>query len=757
MSMELPFMTLRARCCSTWLAALLIGSLPSVSPLFAQDAEQRASMSRALEIPRVTEPPRLEWFVGSENGVTPGQGGALVVSDFRQREPGDGTPVSQSTTAFLSYDDDHLYAVFVCKDNPDTIRSNVARREDFDSDDAVALYLDTFHDRERAYLFMVNPRGIQLDAIAMEGQSWDYDFDAVWASEGRLTADGYVVRVALPFRSLRFPRRSEQTWGIALFRRIQRTSEEAFWPHVTKRIQGFIPQFGAINGLRDISPSRNIEVNPYGVLARARFLDEDAVAQRSDGEQRLGIDAKFVVRNALTIDATLNPDFSQVESDDPQVKVNERFEVFFPEKRPSFIENQGFFQTPINLFFSRRIVDPGLGARLTGKVGRWAVGALAMNDREPGRRPPDDSLAGRNSAVGAFRLQREIGEESTVGVLLTDRSFASSFDRAFAVDTRWRMHQNWVASAQIGRSAIRALDGTRSSGGAALARIDGESRHFHYRTGYLGITPDFAAPLGFVRRVGFHETEQQLGYTWRPNRHHIISFGPAFGALFNWERSGQLQDRDLAGSFKAEFSGETGIALSHNEAFERFSGLGFRPQTNKLSFDTKWLRWLDVEAVYVWGTAVNHDPVPGMAPFLGRTSGAEMSFGLRPTPRLRLDQTYLIDRLDSESARVFTEQRLRTKLTYQFNRLLSLRAILDSESVVPNATVSDEEEKRDWSGDIMLTYLVNPGTALYLGYIDQYENFDIVRDNPWALRRTRSPTMSVGRQVFVKISYLMRY
>jgi hypothetical protein len=716
---------------------------------------QSSSGSPAFQIPRVDEPPRLEWFIGVANGAAERRGSPVV--DFRQREPGDGTPVSQSTTAFLSYDDRHLYVVFVCKDDPTAIRANVTRREDIGGDDAVALYLDTFHDRQRAYLFMVNPLGIQLDGIVTEGQSWDYTFDAVWESEGHLTADGYVVRVAIPFRSLRFPRRSHQAWGVALSRLIRRNNEEAYWPHLTKRVQGFVPQFGAVTGLRDISPGRNVEMIPYGVLARARFLDEDAVALRTDREERLGIDAKLVVRDAVTLDAALNPDFSQVESDDPQVTVNERFEVFFPEKRPFFIENAGFFQTPINLFFSRRIVDPGLGARLTGKLGRWALGAITIDDREPGRLPTGDQLAGRHSAIGAIRLQREFAGESTVGFLLTDREFAGSFARAFAIDTRWKLSHTWVASTQLVRSDTLALNGNRSTGSGALAQIERRGRQVEYRGRYMGFTPDFAAPLGFVHRVGFHQTEQKWQYKWRPDRRPIVSFGPTAEALFNWERSGRLQDRELTGSFRVELTGETKIEVSRAEAFERFSGLGFRPHATELSIVTKWLRWLAVEASYAGGTAVNHDPVPGLAPFLGRATEAEAGVTVRPTPRLRLDQTYLVSALDSGAARVFTERRLRTHLTYQFTRFLSVRAIVDHEAVVPDATLTDEDDKREWSGDILLTYLVTPGTAIYLGYIDQYENVDFVAGNPSGLRRTRSAAMSVGRQVFVKVSYLLRF
>jgi len=232
-------------------SALLLG----LTPLSAQaPGGNRASGTTAAATPaaatpaatsiivqRVPEPPRLDDFLGERPAP-----GAAVTSDFRQREPGDGVPVSAPTTAYLSYDDANLYVVFVCQDDPAKIRAGLTRREEITVDDGVALYLDTFHDRKRAYLFQANPNGVQLDGIVTEGQDDDYSFDAVWDSDGRLTPNGYVVRIAIPFRSLRFPSTPTQTWGIALVRYIRRTNEEASWPLVTKRLAGFVPQFGTL-------------------------------------------------------------------------------------------------------------------------------------------------------------------------------------------------------------------------------------------------------------------------------------------------------------------------------------------------------------------------------------------------------------------------------------------------------------------------------------------------------------------------------
>jgi uncharacterized protein DUF5916 len=733
-----------------FLAGLAHGG--TVAAQTAATSERASELS--VQIPRVDEPPRLEWFVA---GATPDPRAGAVLTGFQQRKPGDGTPVSQGTTAFLSYDQNKLYVVFVCKDEPGAVRANVGRRESISNDDAVAIYLDTFHDRKRAYVFMANPLGVQLDGLMTEGQADDWTFDAVWEAEGRLTDDGYIVRFAIPFRSLRFSGTAGKTWGVALARLIRRNNEEAYWPYITERIQSFVPQFGTLAGLREVSRDRNIQVQTYGVLARARVLDQDVAAFQTAAEERAGLDAKVVVRAAVTLDATLNPDFSQVESDDPQVTVNERFEVFFPEKRPFFLENAGYFQTPVNLLFSRRIIDPGLGGRFTGKLGRWAVGGLVMNDRAPTELGPGDSLFGRDAAVGVLRLQREIGGESTVGVLVTDRELAASNRRAYAVDARVKLGENWAATGQVVGTGGREISGARVSGSGVFVDLDAEGRHVDYAGGYRGFTSDFATPLGFVQRTDIHRMEHQLQYSWRPDGRAVVSYGPTLAVDYVWDRARHLQDREVSAQFKIDFTRETQLEVDHKQIFELFDDQGYDLHSTQLSFGTEWLKWLALEAQYLWGTAVNHDPAPDLAPFVARASEAEVSVTLRPTPRLRLQNTYLVGRLATKSARVFTERDVRTKLNYQFNRSLSLRAIVDYGTVVPDSTLTDEGDERGWKTDVLLTYLPHPGTALHIGYIDRHENLDIVAGTPPSLRRTRSLGMSIGRQVFVKVSYLVRF
>ncbi len=241
---------------------LLVTSAVCVAEAAAQ------TPSPTLRIPRVTQPPKLEDFLTG----TPREAETRV-TDFRQREPGDGIAASQETTAYLSYDDKNLYVVFVAKDDPGKVRAHMAKREDIGSDDRVGVLLDTFHDHQRAYMFVTNPLGIQQDAITMRGLPDDLSFDTLWHSEGRLTSEGFVVWMAIPFKSLRFPSAPVQNWGVAVGRYIARNNETSFWPYVTLRVESLLQQMATLEGLEQISPGRNVQLIPYGMFTRARFLD----------------------------------------------------------------------------------------------------------------------------------------------------------------------------------------------------------------------------------------------------------------------------------------------------------------------------------------------------------------------------------------------------------------------------------------------------------------------------------------------------
>ncbi len=716
-----------------------------------------------LRIPRASTPPKLEDYLDGKSRTDEAR-----VTGFLQRDPRDGTPVSQETTVFLSYDDKSLYVIFVCKDDPKQIRAHLSKREDVFNDDLIGITLDTFHDKRRGYLFGANPLGIQLEGIVSEGQDDDYSFDTLWYSQGKLTADGYVVWMAIPFKSLRFDSTDLQTWGVALIRNISRNNESAFWPYITRRVEGFTQQFATLEGLEKISPGRNMQIIPYGFFARAKFLDTQVPQIKTENEFRGGVDAKIVLRDAFTLDMTLNPDFSQVESDEPQVTVNQRFEVFFPEKRPFFLENTGFFQTPENLFFSRRIADPQIGLRLTGKIDKWTIAALATDDRAPGKLfPVGDRLHEERAAIGVLRVQREWQNQSSVGIMATSRDFASSSNRVIAADTRIKLSPTWVFSGQAIQSFTRLLDGNHLSGPAFSLSLNRQSRHFQNFFNYTDRSPEFRTQLGFVPRVDIRYLNNFATYRWRPKKGRVQAFGFNLFTEGIWNHQGDLQDWRVNLPFVMSFSGNTEIFVRRAEFADSIAGRRFREHTNDFNFSTGFLKWLSIFTSVHKGVGVNFFPAEGIAPFSANSFNADAGFTLRPVSQFAFSQLYIYDRLgtrkgnlppgETTTASIYNNHIFRSKVNYQFNRALSFRMILDYNSILPNEKLVALERDKNFTTDFLLTYLVNPGTALYAGYTDGYRNLTINPNDPLSLRRIASPSASSGRQFFVKMSYLLRF
>jgi hypothetical protein len=766
----------------------------AVSPALAQKHVDPLPPKTTLpisKIPRVTKAPKIEDFLEGR-----AREAELVVTDFRQNIPGDGDPASETTRAYLSYDQKNLYVVFDCKDASGAVRAHLSKREDLDQDDGVGVFLDTFHDKHRAYYFYSNPLGIQQDAIYTEGQGYDYSFDTVWNTEGRLTKDGYIVWFSIPFKSLRFSHETEQTWGVALYRTILKKSEYDYWPYVTQRVQGLAQQFAPVNGLEHVSPGRNIQFIPYGLLASNHFLNQPtngaAPGYKDVFEHRAGLDVKFVAKDSLTFDVTLNPDFSQVESDDPQVTVNQRFAVFFPEKRPFFIENAGFFMTPVNLFFSRQIMDPQFGARMTGKVGSWTLGALTIDDQQPGRDQTSGGPFDTRAVDGVARVTREFGKQSYIGAFASTRDFASTSNRVVSLDARLKFGKNWVSDFQAAHSWTRqddrlpqlcqnfdvqpARDGASQQGSALFADLSYTGRHFVMFHIYSDYSPGFCTELGFVPRVDIRQETSAAAYYWRPAKSKIVDFGPSVSELVDWDHKGVLQDWQAAAGFEIDWTRQTTLIVSRGEAYELFANIPFRKHSTAIQFSSAPYKWLSFTGRYTTGTGENFFPAAGLSPFLGNVNRVNFGFTVRPSARFRIDETAIYYRLGTRNGStpapfraghpVFNNYLLRTKVNYQFTRELSLRMIMDYDATLANTQLLDLERNlgsfdsrilpsKSFTPDFLLTYLVHPGTALYVGYNNSFTNLRL--DDTGSPFLQRSPSNTTGRLFFVKLSYLFRY
>src|SRR5436190_4504480 len=387
-----------------------------------------------LTIPRVAHPPDIAEFLTMT--AADEAGGMRRIEGFVQRFPNDAQPVTERTVVYVGYDAEQLYVLFECFDRePDKVGAHLVGRDLLpNDDDSVAVHIDTFRDLKHAYGFQINPLGVQTDGVYTEGAGWDLSWDAVWRSEGRLTPNGYVVLVTIPFRSLRFPASDVQQWGIFFYREIARRNEQVFWPECSTRLSARFPQAAIVDGVARVSPGRNLQAIPY--LSSRAFKTVDAgggaasfVSTRAD--TGLGIDAKAVIRDSIVVDAAINPDFSQVESDQPQITVNKPFEVFFPEKRPFFLENATYFNTPIQLLFTRRIADPLIGGRATGRMGAYSIGGMLVDDRSP-----FDGAGTEPAWYGVARVIRDVGRESSVGGFVSNRTVAGRANRIVAADGR---------------------------------------------------------------------------------------------------------------------------------------------------------------------------------------------------------------------------------------------------------------------------------------------------------------------------------
>jgi len=453
----------------------------------------------------------------------------------------------------------------------------------------------------------------------------------------------------------------------------------------------------------------------------------------------------------------LNPDFSQVESDEPQVTINQRFEVFFPEKRPFFLENAGYFQTPIDLFFSRRVADPQFGGRVTGKVGGWAVGALAIDDRAPGHKVEEtDPLHDDRAFNGVVRAKREFGD-SSVGGLVTTRNFGSSSNTIASADARLKINPQWFAQGQAAVADTTGLDGVHSSDAAYNANLSRSSRTLAYQADYTDIGRDFQTALGFVPRTDIRQASQFATYRWYPKSSRITSFGPNSFLQATWDHTGQLQDWTVRYPFEVDFKAQSSIFVRHQDSMERFAGIEFREDENLITANTSYFKWMDVNGFVATGTRPNYYPPEGTAPFLANFRDAQIGLSFRPFSGLLLDETYIYSHLGtrtSDHRSIFDNHIVRSRANYQFTRELSLRAIFDYNAVLPDPSLVALDRTKHVTMDVLLTYLTHPGTAIYVGYTDGYDNVQLGSSG---LVPIKNPTTSTGRQFFVKTSYLFRF
>lgn len=573
-----------------------------------------AEKARPINIPKIELAPTIDGKPDEDAWKQ-----AAVFKDFYQTFPGDNTEASRPTEVLVMYDEKHLYVAFKCWDEKDKIRATVAKRDEIFGEDNVRMWLDTYNDQRRAYVLGFNPLGIQQDGIFTEGQGADFSVDIVMESKGVIQDWGWSVEVKIPFKSLRYTAGKGKMWGFNAARNIDRFNDEFDqWLPDDRNISGFLVKHGKITGLDEIKTERTLEIvpsvtisqtgnrkrtipnsgfnpigaydpvfNPGGVRDPGKFTNDPV-------KHDIGVNLKYTITPNVTLDAAINPDFAEIEADAAVVTANQRFPIFFEEKRPFFLEGKEIFQSPLQPFYSRTIVDPDVAAKLTGKIGKTSFGFLGASDNAPGNYSEDErtdiancqairEITRRNNpAVGYYRcgaedfvdknalfsilrVKRDFGKNNNVGFFGTarvfpkNRNFVGGFDGTFKLDNKTVMTFQALATHSRKNFYSAMEDRSRYKTGNGIGyywSLDYTTDRFGYFVEALGRSSNYRADSGFTRRTNnnsffgatrFSTKSQPKGKLIRLNSNQF--------ARYNLDWKGRFQNGFIGGNVNAQLQG----------------------------------------------------------------------------------------------------------------------------------------------------------------------------------------------------------
>jgi hypothetical protein len=678
---------------------------------------------------------------------------AAHIAAFWQERPVEGAPATEQTEVHVAYDNERLYfGIYAHYSDPGLIRANRVDRDRTDNDDTVTFYLDPFLDQQRAYVFSVNGYGVQRDALLSAGTSGassgegDASWNVLFASAGHLVDDGWTAEIAIPFKSLRYPARGNgesHRWGFQVERQIQTKNETVQWAPISRDVLGFLRQMGVVDGITNLSTSRNLEILPTVTAIAVGNLNRTTGDYVTDDVKEAGVNLKYGITSNLTLDFTANPDFSQIESDRQQIEVNQRFAVQYPELRPFFLEGRDIYQVAspggATIIHTRTIVDPRFGAKLAGKLGKTSVIVLVADDEAPGKVDnPADPAFGKTAQTVLGRARYDYSG-SYVGALFTDREFLDTYSRFGGFDGRWQIGRDHRLSYKAFTTRRRDRDGVEHTGELAEVVFAKEGGRFGYRSQSHLVDPDFSTDVGFVRRTDQRGTRGGVSYTWFPES-WIVSWGPSLNYDYLWDYESVLQERGITPGIEVQFARNIRVNADFEQAMERFGGFPFQKKRISFGGSVNTNRRISFTGSFNTG-----DQIRFVAnPFLGSGAGSSLSMTLRPFSRLQsqisLSTSQFVDRrIDTE---LFDVKIFRALTTYQFTDRFLVRNISQYNTLDKTLDLN-----------ILLTYRVNAGTVFFVGYDDHQRegrqvNPDLFDTDPW--RRT-------NRSIFAKLQYLFRY
>ena len=714
---------------------------------------------------------------------------AAVLTGFSLYRPVDGRPADDSTAVLVWYAPDAIYfGIRAYEAHGHVVRATLADRDNIDADDRIEILLDTYLDHRRATMFAVNPLGVQEDGVWSDGvnagaaggpsaggrfdATIDLNPDYVYESRGHVTDWGYEVEVRIPFKSLRYQSTDPQDWGIQIVRETQHSGYEETWTPAVRANASFLIQSGRLVGLTQLRRGLVLDLTP-------EFTTKVDGAPRSTGYDYRGTPevagtVRWGVTQNLSMTGTANPDFSQVEADVGQVTLNQRFALFYPEKRPFFLEGLEQFDTPNQLIYMRRIAQPVFGAKLAGKVGGMGIAYLGAVDNS------DQSATGANPVYNMLRLRRDLGPTSTVGVAYTDRIDGDDYNRVLGVDARLVWRNIWFSSVQVAGAWTRDAAGGRAGKLWDITFADRTGRAYGNHFELLGLERNFQDTSGFVNRTDIVAVRTFNRFTWygRPGAlveqlTGIVGYAP----IWKYEDFGRLGPtlEDTLQNFwianlRGGWQGILNLSLNH---------FGFDP-ADYAGYTVGGAPFAVPHPLYHLPAASLTINTPNRAITESATFGVgatplfpEASEGrqvtlvtvtqFRPTTALRIEVRWVHQRLTraQDGSRFSTANIPRLKFEYQLSRAIFVRyvgqyfaqdqvALRDPRTGQPlfvNGTSAGPSVTNDFRNDVLFSYKPTPGTVLFIGYGASLTETDAFQFRN--LSRTDDG-------FFLKLSYLLR-
>jgi len=799
----------------------------AATPLEAKPAQPLAAKgavvvppekARPVNVPKFETPPVIDGKLDEAVWRS-----AAVLKDFYQIDPGDNIAPSKQTEVLIGYDPKFLYIAFRAFDEPEKVRATVAKRDNIFQDDYVGFFLDTFNDKRKAFEMFFNPLGIQADGVLTEGRGEDFSVDVLMESKGAVNEAGFIVEIAIPFKSIRYEAGKDKLWGAHFFRRIQRFNRElSSWMPFSRSIDSNLSQAGHLGGLEGISAERTIELIPSLTLSQSgKFVNTFGVLPgtlaASQDPGRIvnepikfdpGLTAKFTPSSALTLDLAINPDFAQVEADQIVVTANQRFPIFFAEKRPFFLEGIDIFGTPITAVHTRAIVDPDVAVKLSGKKGRNTFGLMVASDNGPGTFVGDERLnpnnfrfLDKNAQIGVLRLKRDVGKENSIGMIATTYNFIQKHNDLLGLDGRFRLNKQTTYTFQLLGTTSRNnffnpdenITRYRTGNGFAYATdYNVSGRNWGWELYGEGFTRDYRADVGFVQRTNSNFNSFFLRYNSDPNpKKTLISYHVHQFTHFDYDWQGRLY------TYETEFATELTLPRSsylggfYEPAYERLFDHEFgatreaRPcnpfaVTNKCTFygeDTERSSMKNHLGIY--GGSNYSKKIQFNAQFTYRFGHFDLDFGNgRKYPRvspaaLLLGQDAPLDpgRGNLLQINAGITYQPTNELRMQFNlvkqrlvrndtgrtafdiNILTMRGTYQftkatfARAIIDYNTLSQRARSQFLAG-----WTPSPGTSFYVGYNDDLNLNEL---NPFT-RQIVPGFRRNSRTFFIKMSYLLR-